>query len=71
MPPKKRIQYKPVSLRELLTKMKDETELMIDLAYSAVLFRNKEITEEVMKLEEDVDSLTYLVGMNTMLAARD
>ncbi len=71
MPTKKRIQYKPVSLRELLTKMKDETELMIDLAYSAVLFRNKEISEEVMKLEEDVDSLTYLVGMNTMLAARD
>ncbi len=68
---KNRIQYKPVSLRELLAKMKDETLLMIDLAYSAVLFRNKEIAEEVMKLEEDVDGLTYLVGMNTMLAARD
>jgi len=51
--------------------MKDETELMIDLAYSAVLFMNREIAEEVMKLEEDIDSLTYLIGMNTMLAARD
>jgi len=71
LPVKKRIQYKPVSLRELLTKMKDETELMIDLAYSAVLFRNKEIAEEVMKLEEEIDTLTYLIGMSTMLAARD
>ena len=71
MPIKKRIQYKPVSLRELLTEMKDITELMLDLAYSAILFRNKEIAEEVIKLEEDIDSLTYLVGMNTMLAARD
>jgi len=51
--------------------MKDLSELMIDLAYSAALFHSRELAEEVLELEERVDTLVYLLNMNAMLAARD
>jgi uncharacterized protein with PhoU and TrkA domain len=64
-------EYRPASVRETLIQMKDISELMIDLAYSASLFHNKELAEEVMELEEKVDDLDYILNMNLMLAARD
>jgi len=66
-----KITYKPVSVRDLLVEMKDISELMIDLAYSAALFNSKKLAEEVLELEERVDTLSYLLNMNAMLAARD
>ena len=41
------IEYEPTSVKELMTEMKNISELIIDLAYSAVLFHNKDIAEEV------------------------
>ena len=64
-------EYKPAPVRETLIQMKDISELMLDLAYSAALFHNKELAEEVMELETKVDDLVYLLYMNLMLAARD
>lgn len=66
-----RIEYTPVSVRETLIMMKDISELMIDLAYSAALFGNRELAEEVMELERKMDTLVYVLNMNLMLAARD
>jgi uncharacterized protein with PhoU and TrkA domain len=66
-----RIEYTPVSVRETLILMKDISELMIDLAYSAALFGNRELAEEVMELERKIDTLVYVLNMNLMLAARD
>ena len=65
------MEYTPVSVRETLILMKDISELMIDLAYSAALFDNRELAEEVMELESKMDSLVYVLNMNLMLAARD
>jgi uncharacterized protein with PhoU and TrkA domain len=67
----KKTEYKPAPVRETLIQMKDISELMIDLAYSAALFNNRELAEEVMELEAKVDDLVYLLNMNLMLAARD
>ncbi|MCW4032289.1 MAG: hypothetical protein NWF08_02735 [Candidatus Bathyarchaeota archaeon] len=66
-----KVEYKPISVRDLLIEVKDISELMIDLAYSAALFDNEELAEEVMDLESQVKTLTYLINMNAMLAARD
>jgi uncharacterized protein with PhoU and TrkA domain len=66
-----KIEYRPISVREALTEMKDVSEIMIDLAYSAALFNNHELAEEVMELEKRVDYLDYIIDMNVMLAARD
>jgi uncharacterized protein with PhoU and TrkA domain len=64
------IEYEPTSVKELLTEMKDISELIIDLAYSAVLFDNKEIAEEVKYLEVRMDKLNYDIRMMAMMAAR-
>ena len=37
--------------------MKDTSELMVDLAYSALLYNNKEIAQEVYNLEDIIDGL--------------
>ncbi len=66
-----KIEYKPISVREALTEMKDVSEIMIDLAYSSALFNSHELAEEVLELEKRVDYLAYMIDMNTMLAARD
>jgi len=42
---------------ELFVELKDTSELMIDLAYSSLLYNSKELAEEVYRLEEYVDKL--------------
>jgi len=64
------IEYEPTSVKDLLTEMKDISELIIDLAYSAVLFDNKVIAEEVKYLEVRMDKLNYDIRMMAMMAAR-
>jgi len=66
-----KIVYKPIPVRELLLEMKNLSELMIDLAYSAALYNDKDLAEDVLALESRVDSLSYLLDMEIMIAARD
>jgi uncharacterized protein with PhoU and TrkA domain len=66
-----KIVYKPIPVRELLLEMKNLSELMIDLAYSAALYNDKDLAEDVLALETRVDSLSYLLDMEIMVAARD
>lgn len=64
------LEYEPTPVKELLTEMKDISELIIDLAYSAVLFDNDEIAEEVKFLDVRMDKLNYDIRMMAMMAAR-
>jgi len=64
------LEYEPTTVKELLTEMKDISELIIDLAYSAVLFDNEDISEEVKYLEVRMDKLNYDIRMMAMMAAR-
>lgn len=67
---RKQYKYKPRNLKELLVEMKDTSELMIDLAYSAIIYDDEEIANEVMHLEENMDMLDYHVKMGAMLSTR-
>lgn len=71
MPRFEKIEYKPVPVRELLLEMKNLSQLMIDLAYSAALYNDKDLAEDVLGLENRVDNLAYLLDMEIMIAARD
>jgi uncharacterized protein with PhoU and TrkA domain len=66
-----KIEYKPIPVRQLLLEMKNLSELMIDLAYSAALYNDKDLAEDVLALESRVDNLAYLLDMEIMVAARD
>jgi len=64
------IKYKPVSIRNILTELQTTTTLMIDLAYSAVLFNDRELAEDVFEMAEKVDDLKTQLLMNSALAVR-
>ncbi len=42
---------------EMLLELKEKSELMVDLAYSAVIYDNRDLAEEVYELEEFIDVL--------------
>lgn len=59
-----------LTVRELLTEMKDISEVIVDLAYAALLFDSDEIGDEVKHLESKMDVLNYEIRSRTMLASR-
>jgi len=61
---------KLTSIKDSLIDMKNLSELMVDLAYSAVLFNNEGVAEEVLKLENKVNSFNYEIKMQSLIAAR-
>ena len=69
--PETNIEYEPLSVREILKKIKDISSLMVDLAYFAYVNENKELADLVMDLEKKVDQLVYLLYINASLATRD
>ena len=64
------VEYEPVSVKEVLAEMKDTAELLIDLAFSAVLHRSDAVAAEVLTLEEDMDRLQMQARMSLLMAAR-
>lgn len=66
----KELKYCARSTKDLLIDMKDTSELMLDLAYSAVIYDDREIAMEVIRLEEKMDTLDYYMRISTMLSAR-
>nr|WP_321498673.1 TrkA C-terminal domain-containing protein [uncultured Methanolobus sp.] len=66
----KEIRYIPRNLKDLLIEMKDTSELMVDLAYSAMVYDDEDIAEEVMRLEEKMDTLDYHMKIAAMLSTR-
>lgn len=64
------IEYGPRNVRETLVELKDSSELAVDLAYSAVLYRKEPLAAEVMELERRVNYLQYHAVIALMLAAK-
>ncbi|WP_049928593.1 potassium channel family protein [Halopiger goleimassiliensis] len=65
------VEYEPISVKDVLVEMKDTAELLIDLSYSAVLHRNAELAQEVLRLEERMDVLELRARMSLMMAVRN
>ncbi len=57
--------------KDMLVEMKDMSGSMLDLAYSAVLYSNPEIADEVFRLEQKMHSLVYKLRIAIMLGARN
>ena len=69
-PEKTEVEYEPRSVKELLVEMKDSSELIVDLAYSAVIFDSTEFLDELLQLEERLDQLLYQIRIQILMAAR-
>jgi uncharacterized protein with PhoU and TrkA domain len=60
----------PRTVRDILTEMKDTSEVIVDLAYAALVFDSQEMAEEVQHLERRMDILLYNIRIKAMLSAR-
>lgn len=67
---RREVEYEPVGVKDLLIAMKDSSELIVDLAYSALLHNSENLAEEVLELEEEMDILQMQARMNMLMAAR-
>jgi uncharacterized protein with PhoU and TrkA domain len=65
-----RPEHGPKTVRELLTEMKDTSEIIVDLAYASLMFGSKEIGEEVRHLEEEMSTLNHEIRIRSMLSSR-
>lgn len=58
------------TVKDLLVEIKDTSELMIDLAYSAVFFDNDDIAEEVISLEKNMVEYLKEIRVVSILSVR-
>jgi uncharacterized protein with PhoU and TrkA domain len=64
------VDYEPVGVKDILVDMKDSSELIVDLAYSALLHSSPALAGEVLRLESEMDILQMQARMNMLMAAR-
>lgn len=64
-------EYENIGVKESLIEMKDLSEQIIDLSYSAILFDSSDMAGQVDELEERLDKLLYNIRIGLMLAARN
>ncbi|MDS0282438.1 potassium channel family protein [Haloarcula onubensis] len=70
MEPTGTVEYEPVSVKAVLSEMKDTAELLIDLSYSAVLLGSDDVAGEVLELEAKMDVLQLRARMSLLMACR-
>ena len=61
---------KAKSLEDMVLEIKDKSELMIDLAYSSILYDNRTIAKEVYDLENLIDELYQNIQKNSLEAVQ-
>jgi uncharacterized protein with PhoU and TrkA domain len=63
-----KFKYKPLSLKDIIREMKQNIDLMIDLAYSAIKFGSPVMAEETYKMEQRIHELTFLLNFQIIQA---
>ncbi len=61
---------RPSNVKDLLVELKDASELMVDLAYGAVFLNERNLAEEVERLDERMNGYLRRLRTTAMLAAR-
>lgn len=66
-----RVEYKAIPVKEILKDMKNFSSLMVDLAYYSLVYNDKKLANEVLRIEEYVNNLWNLLVMQASLSVRD
>jgi uncharacterized protein with PhoU and TrkA domain len=61
---------RPNNLKDMLTKAKNTSELMVDLAYAAIFYNSEDLSEEVFRLEVLLNDLVFDMRSLAIFAAR-
>jgi uncharacterized protein with PhoU and TrkA domain len=59
-----------MTVRELLTEMKNTSEVMVDLAYASLMYNSEEMAEKVSDLEKEMDNLKFAIRFKVLMSSR-
>ncbi len=60
-----------LSLKDLLVRIKDLAEIQLDLAYTSVIYEDKEAAEQALKLEDKITEYLSQAIIRALMACRD
>ncbi|MCQ2086134.1 MAG: potassium transporter TrkA [archaeon] len=59
-----------VTVRELLTEIKDKSGVIVDLAYASLMYDSHDMAKKVGELKEDMEGLEHAIRVKMLLAVR-
>ncbi|AGI48275.1 hypothetical protein TALC_01293 [Thermoplasmatales archaeon BRNA1] len=65
-----KLDHVDMTVRELMTEMKDTSEVIVDLAYACLMYNSQSMAEKVRELEKEMDDLKFAVRYKVLLATR-
>ncbi len=65
-----RLDHVDMTVREILTEMKDTSEIIVDLAYAALMYNSDSMAEKVQELEEEMNNLRFAIRYKVLLSCR-
>ncbi|MDO5838288.1 MAG: potassium transporter TrkA, partial [Methanomassiliicoccales archaeon] len=48
-----------MTVQEILTEMKDKSEVIVDLAYASLMYNSRDMVEKVRKIQDEMEDLKY------------
>ncbi|MDR2846568.1 MAG: potassium transporter TrkA [Candidatus Methanoplasma sp.] len=67
---RKDLDHVNMTVREILTEMKDTSEVIVDLAYAALMYNSEDMAEKVRELEQEMDDLKYAIRFKALMSSR-
>jgi len=67
---RKNLDHIEKTVRELLTEMKDTSEVIVDLAYASLLYNSMDMAEKVNELEKEMNDLKYAIRFKVLMSSR-
>lgn len=59
-----------MTVQEILTEMKDKSEVIVDLAYASLMYNSRDMADKVYEIKDEMEDLKYAMRVKTLLAAR-
>ena len=66
----KNLDHVEMTVRELLTEMKDTSEVIVDLAYASLMYNSDSMADKVHDLEEEMDNLKFAIRFKVLMSCR-
>lgn len=64
------LKHVDMNVRELLTEMKDTSEIIVDLAYASLMYNSTSMADKVREMEGVMDDLKYATRYKVLMASR-
>lgn len=67
----RKLEHVDMTVREILTEMKDLSEVMVDLAYASLMYNSDDMADKVRDFESEMENLKFAVRFKVLLSSRN